>query len=398
MLIGRMAMAIVGAACFANGPTAPEGSPPSSLRVLVVGGGPSKKYNQVGIESNVRYMERLLPSQAPRRILFADGDPTSETVLYEDDKGKESFRKPRVTQIDGSSVMPNVRSEFEKLGSELKTSPNKQALLYFTGHGSPDRRGGFDNNAYDLWDGNELTVRELASNLDSIPKSTPTVLVMVECFSGGFSNLLFEGGAPDGKLTGRRLCGFFASVPQRMSAGCTPTTDESEYHDFTGYFFSALTGTDRVGRKITGVDYDGNGKVGMNEAFAYCLIHDDSIDTPVCTSETFLRRFVTTPDRDVFASKYSDVLKWASPAQKAALTSLRSRLNLEGDDLLSKAHDEFGNANPEAEDDRFVHLIRFVRLAKTVVLTQTLRKSGDEETKRAFEVLIKDESKNPLQP
>jgi len=397
MWIGRAAMVAVGAGWFggAMAPEAPKAENPK-LRVLVVGGGPNKQYNQVGIESNVRYMERLLPAEAPRRILFADGSLDTPTVLYEDEKGKELFRKPKITQIDGSSGITNIQTEFRNLGSALEASPKTSALLYFTGHGSPESRGGFDNNSYGLWDGKEFTVKDLATNLDAIPKTTPTALVMVECFSGAFANLLFEGGAPDGKLTGRRLCGFFASVPQRMSAGCTPTTDESEYHDFTGYFFGALTGTDRVGRKVTDADYDGNGKVGMNEAFAYTLIHDDSIDTPVCTSDTFLRHFITTPDPEIFKNSYSDVLKWASPAQKAALTSLCDHLKLTGDDILGDAYKEFASKNPSSESDRFVHLIRFVRLAKSVVLAESLKKTGDRDTKKAFQTLLKDEAGNPL--
>jgi len=399
MWMSRLAMVAIGVgAIHGASPSNPTKTEPPRLRVLVVGGGPNKKYNQVGIESNVRYMERLLPAETPRRILFADGNPDAATVLYEDEKGKEFFRKPKIAHVDGSSVLPNVQTEFRDLGAALAGSPKTSALLYFTGHGSPGGPDRFDNNSYGLWDGKELTVQDLAANLDAIPKSTPTALVMVECFSGAFGNLLFEGGDPNGKLTGRRLCGFFASVPERMSAGCTPTTDESEYHDFTGYFFGALSGTDRVGRKVVDADYDHDGKVGMNEAFAYTLIHDDSIDTPVCTSDTFLRHFVKTADPEIFANKYSDVLKWASPAQKAALESLRTALKLPADSSLSDAYAEFRHSNSDSDEDRFVRVVRFVRLAKSVVLAETFKKTGDRETKTAFKTLLKDEAANPLIP
>ncbi|AIE84034.1 hypothetical protein OP10G_0666 [Fimbriimonas ginsengisoli Gsoil 348] len=363
-----------------------------------MGGGPNKKYNQVGIESNVRYMERLLPSAAPRRILFADGDPQTPSVLFEDQPGKEQFRKPKIAQIDGSSSYANVQAELQTLGGQLESAPGTPALLYFTGHGSPNAEGNVDNNAYDLWGGHELTVKELARSLAPIPKSTPIVVVMVECFSGSFANLMYEGGDPKGDLTGRRLCGFFASVAERMSAGCTPTTDESEYHDFTSYFFAALTGTDRVGRKVTGADYDHNGRVGMNEAFAYTLINDDSIDTPVCTSDAFLRRFVTTSDADIFAVPYSRIHRWASPAQRAALDALSTYLKATGEDRVKSSYDEMVKTRIDTEKDHDVRLYRFVRLAKSVVLAHNLRSSSDEPAKRAFEALIKEESGNPLSP
>ena len=142
---------------------------------------------------------------------------------------------------------------------------------------------------------------------------------MVECFSGGFGNLLFQGGDPNGPVTDKDMCGFFASIPDREAAGCTPEVNEANYRDFTSYFFAALSGQDRLGRPVTGADYDHNGKVGMNEAFAYALIHDVSIDTPVCTSDVFLRRFVKTPDDVVFAIPYHDVLRVgrARPARRA---------------------------------------------------------------------------------
>ena len=42
---------------------------PSSLRVLIVGGGPALEHNQVAIESNVRYVTRLLPPGTPKTTL-----------------------------------------------------------------------------------------------------------------------------------------------------------------------------------------------------------------------------------------------------------------------------------------------------------------------------------------
>ena len=41
---------------------------------------------------------------------------------------------------------------------------------------------------------------------------------------------------------------------------------------------------------MSGADYNHDGRVGMDEAFAYSLIHDTSIDVPVCTSDIYLRQ------------------------------------------------------------------------------------------------------------
>lgn len=368
-------------------------------RTLIVGGGPDNEHNQAAIESNVRYVSRLLPAGSVSRVLYTDGNPDSKNVLCEDADRKTFYRVPEIRHIDGPAEIGQVKSEMAKIASSCSTNLDASALLYFTGHGSPNPDGLYENNFYDLWDHKELQVTDLAAALKGFPKQTPIALVMVECFSGAFGNVLFEGGDPKGPLLDQNICGFFASVAQRTAAGCTPEINEANYRDFTSYFFAALSGVDRLGKPVTGADYNHDGKVGMNEAFAYALIQDNSIDTPVCTSDVFLRRFVTTKDEDIVLTPYSQVESWAAPAQLASLTALTKYLDLSGEDRISAAYREFSRfmrRNPETSDPRAVHIIRFVRLAKSVVLAHTLRSGLDETLKRRFESLLKAESANPL--
>jgi hypothetical protein len=219
---------------------------------------------------------------------------------------------------------------------------------------------------------------------------------MVQCFSGAFGNLLFEGGSPAGALVEHRIAGFFAAVPERLSAGCTPALDEATYKDFTGYFFAALTGQDRLGRPVSGADYDHDGRVGMHEAFAWTLIHDESIDTPVCTSDAFLRRFVPMPDAEIAATPYSAVESWATPGQRAALTALSATLGLTGDDRLRGAFDRVRSIRPNSSSLLDVRLIRFVNLSRTIVRAHALSRSSDDTIKRRYAELLAAESRNPL--
>src|SRR4051794_27227107 len=71
LLLAGMAWSTVGAAS-------------TTLRTLIVGGGPDLSHNQVAIERNVFYVSKLLPPSSPRFTLFADGDATTETVLFEE--------------------------------------------------------------------------------------------------------------------------------------------------------------------------------------------------------------------------------------------------------------------------------------------------------------------------
>ena len=137
----------------------------------------------------------------------------------------------------------------------------------------------------------------------------------------------------------------------------------------------------------------------MNEAFAYALIHDDSIDTPVCTSDVFLRKFIVTPEKEVVSTPYSQVLSWASKSQLAVLDELSKYLDLSGEDRVSYAYDEFRkatDADAQTGNPRAVHMIRFIRMAKSVILAHILQTGSDDMIKGKYSALIQAESANPL--
>ena len=57
-------------------------APPPPLRAVLIGGGPEPAYNQVAIESNIRWMDTLLPAATTRTILFCDGRVDTPIVQY----------------------------------------------------------------------------------------------------------------------------------------------------------------------------------------------------------------------------------------------------------------------------------------------------------------------------
>ena len=286
------------------------------LTSLIVGGGPSPEMNQFAIESNVKYVDRVL-GKSPHQILFADGAKTRAIIqfhngtlpsaqstafafLFDEDvsQGALSFRKTSLPIIDGPSSKSAIVSQIEKLRLQNST----RNLLYFTGHGGRGRNRDLENNLYYLWNDDTLDVRQLARTLQELPAKRPVVLIMVQCFSGAFANLIFQDGDPDKPYLDRDFCGFFAAVKERPAAGCTPEINEAEYEDFTSAFFSSLSGQTRVGQKTAGADYNGDGRVGMNEAFAHAVIHEDSIDVPVMTSDAFLRQNAGNDEKMVATS------------------------------------------------------------------------------------------------
>ena len=158
--------------------------PKAPYRALLVGGGPDMEHNQVAIESNVRYLTRLLPVATPWRVLFTDGNPDSKNVLCQDGDKKPYYRKPEIPRIDGPSDQAHLKAELSRVASDLSSNPSGSALLYFTGHGSPNGRSQYNNNRYDLWDNKGFSVKTFADSLKEFPKTTPIALVMVECYSG----------------------------------------------------------------------------------------------------------------------------------------------------------------------------------------------------------------------
>ncbi|RYG70834.1 hypothetical protein EON80_06685 [bacterium] len=374
---------------------------PEPLQVLIVGGGPNPNSNQAAIESNVRYVSKLLPTQNTSTTLFADGNKESATVIYQPEGPKKSndevlldallqtpgqgrgrgggrppgairpappagfggqtavpatmagaptqpqpaaaavprsvgnFKVPGITQLDGPSKSDAIESAFTGLsGKPVSKIPT---FLYFTGHGSKTADN-LENNYYNLWDGGKFTVQDLSRQVARLPEKEPVVLVMVQCFSGSFGNILFEGGDPKAAPIDRDIVGFFASTKDRVAAGCTPAVNEDYYYDFTSYFFSALTGRDRLDRKAApDADFNRDGKVGLDEAFYWSVINDNSIDVPVATSDVFLERFSPTEGESWTETPYKSLLKWASPAQRASLEGLSKALGLTSEVRIQEA-------------------------------------------------------------
>jgi hypothetical protein len=328
----------------------------TTLRVVTLGGGPSPEMNQVAIESNVRYVSSLLPVGAQHTVLFADGGREKPTIQFEarpdelspgaqvvrglfgdgPGRGKSSpwlrYRPTSLTNISGPLLKSSVSETFSKLAGESAKNP---LLLYFTGHGSPNQND-LENNWMDLWSQGELRVADLKEELRKLPARRPVTLVMVQCHSGSFANLVLD---PD--LEGRPLCGFFAAPKERVAAGCTPSVLEEDYKDFTSYFFAALTGKDRVGRPVVKPDYNKDGRVGGDEALAYAQMVDESIDVPLCTSDVFLRKRIEGAELDMsFTDRpFTEVRALGSPLQKRILDTLRQKIGdaVSGEDCLKVA-------------------------------------------------------------
>jgi len=127
--------------------------------------------------------------------------------------------------------------------------------------------------------------------LDKLPKDMPVTLVMVQCYSGGYANVIFKDGDPKKGMSDHARAGFFATVQDRVAAGCTPDIQEKNYKEYSTSFWEALCGESRIGDPVEKPDFDGDNRTSYAEAHAHVILTSDTIDVPIKTSGAFLRKF-----------------------------------------------------------------------------------------------------------
>jgi Peptidase C13 family len=344
---------------------------------LTIGGGGSAGNNQVSLEKNVQYFQRVLAERKldswTHDIYFADGNDPGRDVQYVDPRVKIprvvalmarvfdrtrgidlQYRDHQLGTIRGESSRGAITEWFDQIGSKLRD--DDRLLIYFTGHGgrgsNPAR-----NTTLGLWPETSMAVKEFTALLDKVPAKVPVTLVMVQCYSGGFADTVFKDAKPGAELAAGTRCGFFATVHDRTAAGCTPDISEENYHEYSTDFWAAISGRTRLGEELRLPDYNGDGRISFSEAHAYVQLTSNTTDIPICTSDTFLRSVSKTKDKGVQGlltgdSAYEDLAAAARPEEKAVIDGLSKHLNIWGNgrtaaakkcfERLGKERSEFG--------------------------------------------------------
>jgi hypothetical protein len=333
---------------------------------LTIGGGYSPDGNQASLEKNVLFFQRLLKEQnfAPQlqTVFFADGQATGKDLQVRDvdaipkanrlmaeffgterDLGM-GYRNHEVPGVRESTNPVNIRRWFREVGSTMQRGD--RLVLYVTAHGeeSDDRDNPY-NTAISLWNNQRLKVTEVVELLDQLPDGTSVVAIMVQCYTGGFARFIYNNGDPDKGLSRQQRCGFFATVHDRVAAGCTPEVDEATYVEYSTYFWEALGGRTRTGKTIAPPDYDKDGHVSFEEAHAYTVLTADTIDLPVKTSGEFLSvesQFADDEHPQLLPedAPYDVVRALSTLAERAILDSLSEQLDLEGNRRIASAEEQ----------------------------------------------------------
>jgi hypothetical protein len=333
---------------------------------LTIGGGHSRDSNQASLERNVLFYEQFLKEQNipadQQSVYFASGSASGKDVQAIDadsvpkanrlmaeffgtdrDLGLH-YRTRELPAVRGATTRDNIQKWFSEVGSTLGSGD--RLVLYVTAHGekSDDRKNPYETSIM-LWNDEKLTVSELVQLLDKLPEGVSVMAVMVQCYTGGFARFIYDKADPDNGLAKQRRSGFFATVHDRVAAGCTPDVDETTYVEYSTYFWEALSGHTRTGSTITRPDYNGDGKTSFAEAHAYTVLNADTIDLPLTTSSEFLSvesKFKDADHPELLPkdAPYDTIHELATPAERAVLDGLSKQLDLSGSDRIKTAQNQ----------------------------------------------------------
>jgi hypothetical protein len=317
-------------------------APRQGTTFLAFGGGGAPSYNEIALEKNLLYFQRTLKvlgfNAADASIFFANGGDRQATIRYLDRNGKEKFKPPEIPNLKGASTLANLQAWLNKYSQQNSQS---KIFFYFTGHGHRNVLNANDNSLM-LWQEQKLTVKQFSSLLDRLPPQTPIAMMMAQCYSGSFANIIYEGGDPQKPLAKQNRCGFYATIRTLPSVGCTAEVDESDYRDYSSSFFAGLSGRSRTGQSVPSADYNKDGRVAYNEAHAFAKIDEKTTDLPVSTSEVWLQTQSSRLLRDrIFSQPITALLQTARPEQRYVVESLVRSLKMKVGYSLKKNRENF---------------------------------------------------------
>ncbi|GIX00799.1 MAG: hypothetical protein KatS3mg111_4131 [Pirellulaceae bacterium] len=284
---------------------------------LTLGGGYAPHGNQASLEANVLFLEQVLVEHGVAKqwhtILFADGDDPEPDLQYSvpengatgpatqvlqrifrprsRSQGAVAYRNHHIDPVAGKLHPRAVREQLAALREAIREGD--RLVIYVTAHGSRGSREQPLNTTIDCWSDRRIEAQELERWLRDLPSTCSVVMVMAQCYCGGFAYTMFRDLEPANGLAQPLRVGFFAQRYDRPAAGCRP--DIGNDQEFSSFFWGAMVGRTRNGTVLPHADLNDDGRVSFAEAYAIAVVHADTIDVPLRTSDVFLRSFSFIP-------------------------------------------------------------------------------------------------------
>lgn len=284
---------------------------------LTIGGGFSPQGNQASLEANVLFYQQLIrekhTQEAEHKIFFADGfeqkkdlqivapkpvaaSPAIELLnaVFDLNRDRITYRNHEVPAITGSIAPSEVQTALDVFGTRL--TQGDRLIVYVTAHGSAATGSDKMDTSIACWNQKAIRMTAFAKWLDQVPENVPVILIMAQCYCGGFANTMFDQGDPDNGLAKNLRVGFFAQRNDLPAAGCRPDIENDE--EYSSYFWGAFLGRLRSGSEVSQIDCNQDGRVSFAEAHGFAVSASPTIDIPLRTSEEFLRRYSRILDYD----------------------------------------------------------------------------------------------------
>lgn len=279
---------------------------------LTIGGGYNPSGNQASLEANVIFFQQVLKEKhhgaMQHQIFFADGDDdkadlqiVAEKKSWKDLPASEllaglhrrrgpqqlEYRNHRVPAVSGLLDPALIRGSIESIGKNSRAGD--RLIVYVTAHGSQGSKETPYNTTIDCWNEKKISGREFTRWLNEMPSTMPIVMVMAQCYCGGFGHTIFEDLDESKGLANQPRIGFFAQQYNLPAAGCRPDIENDE--EFSSYFWGAIAGRSRNGVPVEGSDIDRDSVVSFAEAYAHAVIAGQTIDIPLRTSDVLLKTY-----------------------------------------------------------------------------------------------------------
>ncbi len=265
------------------------------LHAVLINGGGNKRINY---QSHLLHLgqirDLLLESGVPpdRITVFAsDGDDPEPDLALRHVQPEKDFwrllgtpaharlRMPLVdvtSEVDGTQLLPATQEAITRwfAGSAATIQPGDTLFVYVTDHGEKNKNDLADNTIT-LWGKKEhLSVRELDGLLAGLDPKVRVVMLMSQCFSGSFANII-NGDGRDKDAAGPEVCGYFSATADRMAYGCYA---ENRGRENVGHSF----------RFINALAEDGS----LDAAHIDTMVTDATPDVPNRTSDFYVDRLL----------------------------------------------------------------------------------------------------------
>ncbi len=279
---------------------------------LVLGGGYNRQANQASLEANVLFFREVLNEQhrgsRVTTTFFADGldkeadlqvlkalensrtpatDFLTRVFSYRSTRQSVEYRNHRVPNISGALRPESIEGSLKQQATQMRAGD--RLFVYVTSHGGSAKGRDKYNTTISCWNKQSISVRTFETWLQAVPADVPVVMVMAQCYCGGFAHAIFDKASDDRGFASQLRVGFFAQQHDLAAAGCRPDIDNDE--EYSSYFLGAIAGRSRTGKPIEQVDLDGNGRVSLSEAHAYAVVASGTIDIPLRSTECLLRTY-----------------------------------------------------------------------------------------------------------